>query len=229
MLPVSSSEIPWGERPGESPAMAQVAKAVTSTHPVGSARSSDPDRSSELLPLVYSALRQLARAKMAREGPGHTLQPTALVHEAYLRLEKDGVARWDGRSHFFAAAAEAMRRILVERARRARSVKHGGRMERATYDEPAIPERDRDENLVALGAALEGLERVHPRKAQIVKLRYFAGLTIEETAEALDVSPATVKLDWSFARAWLAREMSNDSTPDPGPSASPPDRRADPP
>jgi RNA polymerase sigma factor (TIGR02999 family) len=189
----------------------------------------DPDRSAALLPLVYAALRKLARAKMARERPGHTLQPTALVHEAYLRLEKDGAVRWDGRGHFFAAAAEAMRRILVERARRARTAKRGGHLERTPYDEAAISDAVRDEKLLALDAALEKLERRQARQAQVVKLRYFAGLTIEETARAAGVSPATVKLDWSLARAWLEREMALGShargpaaAPDQGP---PSDRR----
>ncbi|MFQ5599664.1 MAG: sigma-70 family RNA polymerase sigma factor [Candidatus Krumholzibacteriia bacterium] len=166
----------------------------------------DSTAAEEVLPLVYGSLRRLAQNKMAKETPSHTLQPTALVHEAYLRLVKDASARWENRRHFFGAAAEAMRRILIERARRYKSVKHGGHLERVPYVEASIQDQERSEKLLALDEALEKLERKHPRKAKIVKLRYFVGLTIEETADAVGVSPATVKLDWSFARAWLLRE-----------------------
>src|SRR5262245_32065895 len=125
---------------GKTPAGSRKVEVMTATRQIPSTDAEDQDHSSDILPLVYSALRRLARSRMAREGPGRTLQPTALVHEAYLRLEKDGLARWDGRGHFFAAAAEAMRRILVERARRAGTIKHGGHLERATYDEATIPD-----------------------------------------------------------------------------------------
>jgi RNA polymerase sigma factor (TIGR02999 family) len=160
--------------------------------------------SAELLPQVYDELRRLARSRIAREPAGLTLQPTALVHEAYLRLAGDGTdRRWDRRGHFFAAAAIAMRRILIERARHYRRIKHGGEQERVELDNespglaPAMPD------VIAIDQALTRLEQIDPTKARIVLLRYFAGLTIEETADAMDLSPATVKNEWAFARAWL--------------------------
>ncbi len=173
----------------------------------------------ELLPLVYTELRRLAGARMAREGPGHTLEPTALVHEAYLRLVKDpdsgspegGQARqWENRRHFFAAAAEAMRRILIERARRYARHKHGaGRQRVALGDELAIAEPDAEE-LLALDRCLDRLEARDAAMAQVVKLRFFAGLTVGETAAATGVSPRQVARLWSGARAWLRREMRTD-------------------
>ena len=163
-----------------------------------------PGSSADLLPQVYEELRRLARARIAREPAGLTLQPTALVHEAYLRLASDGADRkWDRRGHFFAAAAIAMRRILVERARHYRRVKHGGEQHRVELDTespafaPALPD------VIAIDQALSRLEQIDPQKARIVLLRYFAGLTVEETAAAMDLSPATVKNEWAFARAWL--------------------------
>jgi len=142
---------------------------------------------------------------MANESPGHTLQATALVHEAYLRLVKSKSARWENRRHFFAAASESMRRILIERARRYQRLRHGGNMARVPFDEANIQDEQRSERLLALDESLVSFEARHPRKAQVVKLRYFVGLSIEETAEALDVSLTTVKEDWRFARAWLSR------------------------
>jgi len=163
----------------------------------------------ELLPIVYGELRKLARAKMAREAPGHTLQPTALVHEAYLRLVKDPEASWEGRAHFFAAAAEAMRRILIERARRYRRQKHGGDHQRVTFAEPVGGSAALGpEELLALDAALERLEGLDEAMSGVVKLRCFAGLSVEETAEALGISTRTVKRHWAAALAWLNREMS---------------------
>jgi len=169
-----------------------------------------PNSTATLLPLVYSSLRRLAERRLAREKGPQTLQPTALVHEAYLRLLRDGEVQWANQAHFFASAAEAMRRILVERARRLRRAKHGGRLERTTYDEQAIPDGSQREQLLFLDAALGKLERVHPRKARVVKLRYFGGFTIDETARMLEISPATVKLDWTFARAWIEREIAGE-------------------
>ena len=160
--------------------------------------------SAELLPQVYDELRRLARARLAREPDGLTLQPTALVHEAYLRLAGDGTdRRWDRRGHFFAAAAIAMRRILVERARHYRRIKHGGGQQRVEldFDSPALAPSLPD--VLAIDEALTRLEQIDRPKAQIVLLRYFAGLTVEETAAALELSPATVKNEWAFARAWL--------------------------
>lgn len=182
-------------------------------------RDGDSKASAELLPLVYKELRDLAQRRMANEPAGHTLQATALVHEAYLRLlGKDAdAARWDSKGHFFAAAAEAMRRILVERARKYGRIKHGGGRDRLPLNEDVatISERDTDSDaLLALDEALQHLETQNDRQARVVKLRYFAGLTIDETARALDVSPATVKNDWLYARAWLHRDMSRDSSED---------------
>jgi len=167
-------------------------------------RDDKPGSSAELLPQVYEELRRLARARLAREPAGMTLQPTALVHEAYLRLAGDGSKqRWDRRGHFFAAAAIAMRRILVERARHYRRIKHGGTQQRVDldFDSPAYAPALAD--VLAIDQALTRLEQLDPPKAQVVLLRYFAGLTIEETAAAMDLSPATVKNEWAFARAWL--------------------------
>jgi len=169
-------------------------------------REGDTDASDALLPLVYDELRRLARAKMAREPAGHTLQPTALVHEALLRLVQDEKVRWNGRGHFFGAAAEAMRRILIERARRKGRIKHGGNHRREALGDVSSPEDD-PLDVLALDEAIDRLAAIDERKARIVKLRFFAGLSVEETAGALDLSASTVKSDWSYARAWLYREL----------------------
>ena len=174
----------------------------------------DDDRSGssgELVPEVYDELRKLARARLARERqPDQTLQPTALVHEAYLRVSQQP-RQWDRRGHFFAAAALAMRRILVERARHYRRIKHGSGSEHVDVDE-GIAGTDPDlTDMIAIDEALSRLEETDPRKARIVTLRYFAGLSIEETAAALDLSPATVKNEWTFARAWLFRALGSSS------------------
>jgi RNA polymerase sigma factor (TIGR02999 family) len=163
----------------------------------------DPNAAGQLLPLVYDELRRLAAQKLARETPGQTLQPTALVHEAYLRLAGNDPERpWEGRGHFFAAAAEAMRRILVERARRGQSVRHGGGRQRVPLDEAlAGPEPPVD--LLALDDALSQLAEKQPLKADLVKLRFFAGLTMPEAAAALGISLATAERYWTFARSWL--------------------------
>ncbi len=164
----------------------------------------------ELLPLVYDELRRLARARMAAEGPGHTLQPTALVHEAYIRLLHNADANWNSRGHFFGAAALAMRRILVERARRRGRIRHGGELQRAPCESDDLPFEERSEDVVALDEALQRLERDDPRKGEIVNLRYFAGFTAEETAAALGVSLATVERDWRYARTWLYQQLRSD-------------------
>ena len=168
----------------------------------------EPQASDQLLPLVYDALRRLAAQKMAKEPAGQTLQATALVHEAYLRLvDTEQAQQWNSRRHFFAAAAEAMRRILVERARHKRSLKAGGDREREEMAEiePAVDEPDLD--LLALNEALDKLETQDKRKADLVKLRFFAGLTIEEAAQALDIATSTADKDWAYARCWLHLEM----------------------
>ena len=163
----------------------------------------DPRAAGELLPLVYTELRRLAAQRLAQETPGQTLEATALVHEAYLRLVDVAQApQWNSRGHFFAAAAEAMRRILIDRARRKRRPKHGGDRKRIDLDE-ALSVVDPREDLLALDQALSQLALQEPTKAELVKLRYFAGLSLEEAAACLNISPATAKRYWSVARAWL--------------------------
>jgi RNA polymerase sigma factor (TIGR02999 family) len=174
----------------------------------------DPQAVAQLLPLVYSELRQLAAQKLALETPGQTLQPTALVHEAYLRLV--GGQKFDGRGHFFAAAAEAMRRILVENARRKKAVKHGGDLQRVELDDQQdVPVRPLPDEIVALDQALTRLTEEDPEAAQIVHLHFFAGLSIEQAAEALGVSRATAYRQWSFARAWLRCAIGGEGNPPP--------------
>ena len=160
-----------------------------------------------LLPVVYEELRRLAAAYLRRERPGQTLQPTALVHEAYLRLMKDRPGRWQNRAHFCAIAAHSMRQILIERARARGALKRGGAQPRVTLDESIVAGESRSIDLVALDSALERLEQLDAEQARLVELRFFGGLTIEETAEAMGISPATVKRHWTVARAWLAREL----------------------
>ena len=158
----------------------------------------------QLLPLVYDELRQLAAQKLAHEKPGQTLQATALVHEAYVRLvEGDAAQRWNSRGHFFGAAAEAMRRILVENARRKRSRKQGGELQREDFDLSQLVAPELGEDLLALDEALNRLAEQYPVKAELVKLRHFGGLTVEEAAQALEISSTTANRYWAFARAWL--------------------------
>jgi RNA polymerase sigma factor (TIGR02999 family) len=166
--------------------------------------------SEELLPLVYDELRKLARDRLRHEPAGQTLQATALVHEAWMRLvDQSAAPGWEGRGHFFAAAAEAMRRILVENARRKNRLKRGGDRDREDLDEAAIAAPESDDRLLDLDRALELLQKHDPRKAQLVKLRYFAGLTLEQAATALGIGTSTADRDWAYAKAWLFREMSN--------------------
>jgi RNA polymerase sigma factor (TIGR02999 family) len=170
--------------------------------------SGDPAASEQLLPLVYDELRKLAAAKMAQEKPGQTLQATALVHEAYIRLVDGGLPQaWDSRGHFFAAAAEAMRRILVELARRRRRVKHGGEQKRADLDVDFAGTESPTEDILALNEALEKLEVESPAKAGLVKLRFFAGMSTPEAARALGISLATAERYWTYARCWLHAEL----------------------
>ena len=172
-------------------------------------REGDPKAEEELWSRVYRELRTLAACKMAHEAPGQTLQATALVHEAWLRIAGGDATGWEGRRHFFAAAAEAMRRILIDNARRKQAVRHGGGLHRTERqpDEIAIAGGVPDEELLAVDEALDALAAHDPRKAELVKLRYFAGLTLEETAAALGLSERTAKRDWAYARAWLYREI----------------------
>src|SRR5262245_54076741 len=169
----------------------------------------DPHAAARLLPLVYDELRRLAAAQMAREKPGQTLDATALVHEAYLRLVGD--QRFENTRHFFAAAAEAMRRILVENARRKARVKHGGGRQRQDLREADLVADMPDEQLLALDEALGQLAAARPDLAELVKLRYFAQMTVEQTAAVLGSSPRTVKRDWVYASAWLRRSIGRDS------------------
>lgn len=163
----------------------------------------------ELIQLVYSELRALAHAWLARERPGHTLPPTALVHEAYLRLVSDPEMQWESRRHFFGAAAEAMRRILIERARRVSRQKRGGDQQRVTLDEAFTPgDAPAAEEVLAIDLALARLEVIDAEMSQVVKLRYFGGLTVEETADATGLSARSVNRSWTAARAWLKRELS---------------------
>jgi RNA polymerase sigma factor (TIGR02999 family) len=167
----------------------------------------DPRAAEELLAQVYQELRHLAAQKMARESPGQTLQATALVHEAWLRLGGDEQPEWQNRGHFFAAAAEAMRRILIDKARSKKALRHGGGAERVNLDGLDLAASVDDEQLLALNEALEHLAAHDATKAQVVKLRFFAGLTNEQVAMALGVSEPAVKRHWTYARAWLFREM----------------------
>jgi RNA polymerase sigma factor (TIGR02999 family) len=163
----------------------------------------------KLTPIVYDELRRLARYYMSGERTGHSLQTTALVNEAYVRLTDYKRMRWENRAHFFAVSAQLMRRILVDHARR-RNLKRGARVQHVSLENTAVV-RERDEDLVALDDALHSLARFDPRKAQVVELRFFGGLSVEETAEVLKISPITVMRDWSAARAWLYREMKGES------------------
>ena len=177
------------------------------TRILASAQAGDPQAAAELLPVVYDELRKLAVVRLSREAPGQTLNATALVHEAYVRLVGEQSQDWNGRGHFFAAAAAAMRRILVDAARRKRSGKHGGGRERVELLADAVAAPVPDVDLVALDAALTRLAGVDLLKARLVELRYFAGLTGEQAAAALGLSPSAVDRLWVFTRAWLRREL----------------------
>jgi len=176
------------------------------------AQQGDPKAAEELLPLVYEELRKLAASRMARESSGHTLQPTALVHEAWLRIGGGEGAHFENRAHFFGAAAEAMRRILVERARRRQAAKRGNGLTPLDVDELEIPSPVADDDsLLAVNEALEKFTAIDPCKAELVKLRYFVGMSFEETAAALGITVPVAKQWWAYARAWLTVEMRGDS------------------
>jgi len=188
------------------------------THILSQIETGDPQAAEQLLPLVYEELRKLAAAKLAFEKPGQTLEATALVHEAFLRLvvapqnqADKGIAQWDGRGHFFAAAAESMRRILVETARRKGRTKHGGELIREELDDIPLLVSDVHEDLLALDAALDRLKMENKKAFELVQLRYFAGLSLVVSAELLDLSPRTAGRLWAYARAWLHQEITKDS------------------
>ena len=179
------------------------------TQILNASREGDTRAANELLSLVYEELRRLAAAKMASEAPGQTLQATALVHEAWLRLTSDEKRKWNDRTHFFAAAAEAMRRILVDNARRKRANRHGGGQHRTDLPVIASAVVQNEEQLLAVNEALEKFAVQDKQKAELVKLRYFVGMTIEEAAEVVGISSGTAKRHWAYARAWLAAEISS--------------------
>ncbi len=178
----------------------------------------DSHAAAQLLPQVYDELRKLAKSRMAHEPTGMTLQPTALVHEAYLRLLGDTNVGWDNRGHFFAAAALAMRRILVDRARSRNRVKRGGGRPKVELNDAMLSTEPPSDELLTLDDALTKLEAYDKRKAEVVMLRYFAGLSIEDTAAAMGISPATVKNEWMFARAWLHRQIAAEDAEQSSPS-----------
>jgi RNA polymerase sigma factor (TIGR02999 family) len=172
----------------------------------------NPNAAEELLPLVYEELRKLAAARMANESPNQTLQPTALVHEAWLRLTGNKNAKWDGRAHFFGAAAEAMRRILIDSARRKKARRHGGGKQRLDIHEIEIAAPAKEQELLDMDEALERFAAVDRQKAELVKLRYFVGLTLEECAQILGISTPTAKRWWTYSRAWLYRQIQGDDS-----------------
>jgi RNA polymerase sigma factor (TIGR02999 family) len=184
------------------------------THILSAIEQGDPHAAEQLLPLVYDELRRLAAQKLAREKPGQTLDATALVHEAYLRLvDVEEAQHWNSRGHFFAAAAEAMRRILVENARRKQSCKHGGQRQRIPLEGALSASESPGDDLVALDEALSRLAHEDPVKAELVKLRYFAGLSVEDAARALGISRATADRYWAYAKVWLYHVVSGEDKP----------------
>jgi RNA polymerase sigma factor (TIGR02999 family) len=178
------------------------------THILNAIEGGDPHAAEQLLPLVYDELRKIAARKMGRESAPQTLDATGLVHEAYMRLvDTDKIQKWNSRGHFFCAAAEAMRRILIEKARQKKSLKAGGEFRRQDVADIELASAGPDIDVLALNEALEKLERKSQRQSQLVKLRFFAGLTVEEAADALDISVSTAESDWNYARCWLRLEM----------------------
>jgi len=190
--------------------MSRTANEVTTI--LAAIKRGEENAADELMPIVYNRLRRLAQQMMGSEKPGQTLQATALVHEAYLRLLGDGqeATSWQDRRHFYAAAAQAMRRILVERARRYSRIKHGGGRKRLALDDVEAVIDSESVDLLAVDESLRRLEKEDARAAQVVMLRYFAGLSVEDTAQALEIAPRTVHRDWTYAKAWLMEEMSHD-------------------
>lgn len=184
---------------------------ITSKHEVTALlqqwRSGDKEALDKLTPLVYDELHRLAHQYISRERPGHTLQTTALVNEAYLRLVEQSDVDWESRAHFFAVSAQVMRHILVDYARQHASAKRGGNFQKVELDGEVIVSRNRASELVALDEAMQALHEIHPRRSKVVELRYFGGLNNKETSEVLKVSEATIERDWRFAKAWLYREL----------------------
>jgi RNA polymerase sigma factor (TIGR02999 family) len=181
------------------------------TRVLNAASDGDMQAAEDLIPLVYGELRKLAAWRLAQEAEAYTLQATALVHEAYLKLSP-GEQQWQGRKHFFCAAAEAMRRILIDRARHRKAIRHGGALQRTEFADDIIDVPSaKDDEILAIHEILDRFAEIEPRKAEVVKLRYFVGMTIEEAAEALGISTPTAKRDWIFARAWLYRELKRDT------------------
>jgi RNA polymerase sigma factor (TIGR02999 family) len=203
------ADIPLGFSNLGVPPMSEVTRVLSAIE------EGDPHAAEQLLPLVYDELRRLAAQKLAQEEPGQTLEATALVHEAYIRLvDVDKAQHWNSRGHFFAAAAEAMRRILVENARRKSSLKRGGRRARQELDEENLEAPQVPDELIALDEALSQLAVTDPKAAELVKLRYFAGLTVQQAAEVLGISPRTADFLWAFARAWLLRKIEGEEPGD---------------
>lgn len=192
----------------------QIARQPTSSHEITQllVSWSDGDQQSleKLIPLVYDALHKIAANYLRRERDSHTLQTTSLVHEAYLKLVDQNRVQWQNRAHFFAIAAQAMRRILIHHARKVAAQKRGGGLKKVTLDDGSSPSLDQNENLIALDDALKRLAEIDPQQSEVVELRYFGGLTVEETAEVLKISPRTVKREWAMARAWLYNELSDE-------------------
>lgn len=178
---------------------------------LGAVDRGDAQHANELLPLVYDELRRLAASRIAREAPGQTLQATALVHEAWLRLSASESRQWNGRAHFFGAAAETMRRVLVDRARRRMALKRGEGKEKLDFEELEIAAPAEDDRLLALDDALGRFSELDPKKAELVKLRYFAGMTLEEVAEVLGISLPTANRWWAFSRAWLLAQLKGEA------------------
>jgi len=171
----------------------------------------DSDALERLMPMIYPELRRIARRYMRRENPGHTLQTSALINEAYVRLVDQQAVEWQDRAHFFAVAARVMRNILIDHARKYAYAKRGAGATHVALDDVAVFKQERASEFVALDEALDGLERIDPRKARIVEMRFYGGLTVEETAEAMKLSSITIKREWRTARAWLLREVSNNT------------------
>jgi RNA polymerase sigma factor (TIGR02999 family) len=204
--PPNNSPSPREDRPSVS--------AGDVTQLLADLRNGQPAAASDLIPLVYQELHRLARQQMRHERPDHTLQPTALVHEAFLRLVSESERTWQNRTHFIRLAAQVMRRLLIDHARARRTAKRQGTLQRIPLDEPLLVTEDQSDELLALNEALDRLAAIDARQSRIVELRFFGGLTVDETAGALGVSPKTVKRDWIVARAWLHRELQQSRTHD---------------